>query len=73
MPSENLISVLMPVYNGSAYIKEAITSILDQDAEFELVWQMTVQQMIPVKLSVPSTTPKSSSFAITEIWASSVI
>lgn len=37
MPSENLISVLMPVYNGSAYIKEAITSILDQDAEFELV------------------------------------
>jgi glycosyltransferase involved in cell wall biosynthesis len=38
MPENKLISVLMPVYNGSAFVQEAIESILRQSySQFELL------------------------------------
>ena len=62
--TQPLVSVVMPVYNGAAYIKKAVDSVYAQDVSLELLviddcsTDNTMLDDYPCTQSVSGTTPK---------------
>lgn len=48
------LSIIIPVYNGSLYLRETIESVLCQPCnDFELLLMMTEVRMVPLRYANP--------------------